>query len=120
MRDLVKFIAERWDQIGAFLAQIDNSPSVPKWTEGGDRAIEIGTHSAVQAAKIARLSHYRFIAKTDISRFYHSIYTHAVPWAFHGKDAAKSDRDASSTRCSSIVRIIFFAADRMGRRSASK
>lgn len=33
----------------------------------------------------------RFLLKTDISRFYHSIYTHSIPWAAHGKPVAKAD-----------------------------
>jgi hypothetical protein len=96
MRDLTKFLVMRWDAIGQFLAQIDCSLSVPREMHDGDRAIEISTHSQVDAAKIARLSQYRFIAKTDISRFYHSIYTHSIPWAFHGKDRAKADRHPNS------------------------
>jgi hypothetical protein len=35
--------------------------------------------------------------KTDISRFFHSIYTHSIPWAVHGKAAAKRDRKPDST-----------------------
>lgn len=31
----------------------------------------------------------RFILSTDISRFYHSIYTHSIPWALHTKPVAK-------------------------------
>ena len=31
----------------------------------------------------------------DISRFYHSIYTHSIPWAIHGKRLAKTNRDES-------------------------
>lgn len=34
----------------------------------------------------------RYILKTDISRFYQSIYAHSVPWAIHGKPFAKSNR----------------------------
>jgi hypothetical protein len=30
--------------------------------------------------------------RTDITRFYPSIYTHAIPWAFHGKEHAKANR----------------------------
>ena len=30
--------------------------------------------------------------KTDISWFYPTLYTHAIPWALHGKKIAKSDR----------------------------
>jgi hypothetical protein len=93
MRDLAKFVALRWDAISAFFSQIDSSLSVPQVVADGDRAIEISTHATVEATKIDRLSRHRFIAKTDISRFYHSIYTHSLPWAFHGKLAAKADRD---------------------------
>ena len=35
----------------------------------------------------------RYILKTDISRFYNSIYTHSIPWAIHTKPFAKTNRD---------------------------
>lgn len=34
----------------------------------------------------------RYIFRTDIASFYHSIYTHSIPWAIHGKEVAKADR----------------------------
>ncbi len=34
----------------------------------------------------------KFVLKTDIARFYHSIYTHSIPWAIHGKKYAKLNR----------------------------
>ena len=48
--------------------------------------------------KIKRLSSYRFIVGTDIARFYHSVYTHSIPWAFHGKATAKGDKAENSTQ----------------------
>ena len=39
-------------------------------------------------------SNSRYVLQTDISRFYHSIYTHSIPWALHGKAKAKSDHSA--------------------------
>jgi hypothetical protein len=33
----------------------------------------------------------------DVSRFYPSIYTHTIPWAINGKDAAKRDTKSSSS-----------------------
>jgi len=33
----------------------------------------------------------RYILRTDISRFYHSIYTHSIPWALHTKTIAKAN-----------------------------
>jgi hypothetical protein len=35
----------------------------------------------------------RYLLKTDIARFYPSIYTHSIPWALHGKDAARRDTE---------------------------
>jgi hypothetical protein len=34
----------------------------------------------------------RYVLRTDISKFYHSIYTHSIPWAIHGKAYAKANR----------------------------
>lgn len=98
MRDSAKFVAERWDAMNHFFEQTDMSLSVPKEAVDGDRAIEINTHSFVEGERISRLSQFRFIAKTDISRFYHSIYTHSLPWAFHGKSSSKNDRKEGSKK----------------------
>ena len=37
-------------------------------------------------------SNSRFVLKTDISRYYPTIYTHSIPWACHGKSFAKRNR----------------------------
>ncbi|PSS64116.1 hypothetical protein AYI85_21000 [Shewanella algae] len=37
----------------------------------------------------------RYVLNADISRFYHSIYTHSIPWALHTKEAAKADRSTA-------------------------
>ncbi|MFC9710608.1 reverse transcriptase domain-containing protein [Paenibacillus sp. NPDC056933] len=34
-------------------------------------------------------SNSRYLLKTDISRYYPTIYTHSIPWACHGKSFAK-------------------------------
>jgi Reverse transcriptase (RNA-dependent DNA polymerase) len=96
MHDGTKFVVTHWETIQGFFAQSNFSLSVPKVSEAADRAVEIATHSHLEASRIERLSQYRFVAKTDVSRFYHSIYTHSIPWAFHGKKEAKADRDNRS------------------------
>ncbi len=35
---------------------------------------------------------YKYMACTDISNCYASIYTHVIPWAIHTKDIAKQDK----------------------------
>ncbi len=98
MRDLAKFVESRWDDMNQFFAQTDMSLSIPREAQESDRSIEINTHSFIEGERISRLSQYRFIAKTDISRFYHSIYTHSLPWAFHGKASSKADRKEGSKK----------------------
>jgi Reverse transcriptase (RNA-dependent DNA polymerase) len=94
--DLAEFIALRWDLLTAFFGQTTYSLSVPNHMPDGDRALSISSHGELEAVRLTRLSQYRFIANTDISRFYHAIYTHSIPWAFHGRAIAKRDRDPAS------------------------
>lgn len=94
--DLAEFVATREADFTAFFGQSAFSLSTPRISADGDRAVEIATHSELEAERLSRLSRYRFIARTDISRFYHSIYTHSIPWAVHGKAASKADRRANS------------------------
>lgn len=36
---------------------------------------------------------YKYLACTDITNCYSSIYTHIIPWALHTRDVAKQNRD---------------------------
>lgn len=94
--DLAAFIDEHCEQFDEFFETSPYSLSAPRLMEDGERAVQIATHSELEESRLAKLAPFRFIAKTDISRFYHSIYTHSVPWAFHGKAAAKADRNSNS------------------------
>jgi hypothetical protein len=40
----------------------------------------------------------RYVLKTDVARFYHSIYTHSIPWVIHGKAAAKKKQRETTAR----------------------
>jgi hypothetical protein len=94
--DLAEFLQARAPELDKLFEKNKASLSVPRHTPNGDRAIEISSHNQLEMERLTRLSGYRFVAKTDISRFYHSIYTHSVPWAFHGKEAAKKIRKFDS------------------------
>ena len=96
--DMAEFVASRWQEIVDFCTQSDISYSYPQNEEHSDRAVTINSHPALEEERIKRLSSFRFIASTDIARFYHSVYTHSIPWAFHGKTLAKSDRQINSAR----------------------
>ena len=96
--DMAEFVASRWNEITEFCARSGISYSIPQHDENADQAIVINSHSAMENEKIKRLSSYRFIVGTDIARFYHSVYTHSIPWAFHGKARAKNDKAVNSTQ----------------------
>ncbi|MEM9288961.1 MAG: RNA-directed DNA polymerase [Pseudomonadota bacterium] len=72
------------------------SMSVPSFVPESKRAIKIAAFSKFTAERRKKLAASRFIVKTDISRYFPSIYTHAIPWAVHGKSAAKKDRNSAS------------------------
>ena len=60
----------------------------------------------------AKLEHIQAVSdwsvKTDISRFYPSIYTHSIPWAAYGKERVKQDlkryRGSFADRLDSLLR----------------
>jgi hypothetical protein len=90
--DLSEFLQAHAPELDKLFASNPSSLSVPKHTPQGERAVEISSHNLLEVERLSRLAGYRFIAKTDIARFYHSIYTHSVSWAFHSKDVAKKTR----------------------------
>jgi hypothetical protein len=94
--DLAEFISTRAGAINQFIATSTFSMSAPRHTPDGDRAVEIAAHGELEEQRLVRLARYRFVARTDISRYYHSIYTHSVPWALHGKAAAKAEQRPNS------------------------
>lgn len=94
--DLGRFVVSKKPELDAHFAKTRFSLSTPKHDPSADRALVISSHSVVDERRLERLARYRFIAKTDISRYYHSVYTHSIPWAMHGKKASKGDRFATS------------------------
>ncbi len=80
---------------GALQPKIGGTPlssTNPQFKPNG-RAID-GMHPLSERPKLAtqtRLNN-RYILITDITRFYHSIYTHAIPWALLTKPIAKTNR----------------------------
>lgn len=106
--DTGRFIASNLTDFESVFATSSLSLSVPKHDPTAQRAVVISSHSELERARIERLAGYRFVAKTDISRFYHSIYTHSIPWAAHGKAQSKADMSPLSTKivCNRLDQIV--------------
>ena len=81
---------------GSLYSQWDKSKfskTKPHSIIGAHRAI-LTPHSDRSLARITARTGARYILKADISQFYPSLYTHAVPWAIHGKNVAKRNHSS--------------------------
>lgn len=84
-------IAQHWGAIIKHYRQTNLSKSKPRFLKGGSRAANIPSMQVLYESKITKSAGYRFMLRTDISRFFPTIYTHSVPWALHGKSVAKKN-----------------------------
>lgn len=96
--DCAEFVSEHRRQINALLNRSKLSRSKPNYEVGENRAVKIESFSDFNRERRTVLSASKFVVKTDIARFYHSIYTHSIPWAMHGKSQSKRDRSVKSTQ----------------------
>jgi len=89
---LSREIVSNWHEVSKCSSGTVLSATNPEFKSQG-RAIN-GRFPQANRSKLAQQSRLgrRFVLTTDISRFYHSIYTHSIPWAMHTKSRAKMDR----------------------------
>ncbi len=86
-------LEKNWSVIEKHFKLSPYSMSLPTTDPSGLRAAKPqldGSELGVKRAKVR--SSARFLLRTDISRFYSSIYTHSIPWALEGKAIAKKSR----------------------------
>jgi hypothetical protein len=89
---VVEEIAKHWAAISSF---IDTSTlSITKCVIAPEgRAIPMPPLSSLAEKRVVLYAAQGAILQTDVLSFYHSIYTHAIPWALHGKAVAKANRN---------------------------
>lgn len=93
-----EFIDTHWDAIRQHLHESTNSLSIPEECEDGEeRAIKITSFNILHQQIHKKLGHFRYLVRSDINRYFSSIYTHSIPWAFHGKEKAKKNQSPNST-----------------------
>ena len=56
---------------------------------------------------------YKYLIKTDIKNFYPSIYTHSIPWALHGKDLIRNEKDENNNLNRSNYNLIGNCLDKL-------
>lgn len=95
MVDAANYFIRHQDQVQAHLASADRPVSYPVFKVEG-RPLAPPNFAEIHSLRRRKLAQSRYVVRTDISRYFHSIYTHSLPWALHGKTAAKRDRKIDS------------------------
>jgi hypothetical protein len=93
---VTKLISDNWVEIRKFLKKSSYAVQVPEIetpdvVRGRLRAISPPDFALVvlRRAEISALHDHALVS--DISRFYGTLYTHAIPWALHGKAWCKAN-----------------------------
>lgn len=86
-------VTTHWGEFVAHYRKSHLSASHPRFLRHGSRATSIPSMQFLYDRKLANSAGYRFMLKTDLSRFFPTIYTHSVPWAFHTKSIAKKNKN---------------------------
>jgi hypothetical protein len=103
---LSKEIADHWIEIRRHLKSSKYSISNLVFDWDGDRVF-LKPNFAAKSKKLTEMSvRYSYILYSDIARFYHTIYTHALPWSLHTKELAKRTRGSTllGNRLDTLVR----------------
>jgi len=87
---LAETISANWTSISSIYKKSALSFSRPTFN-GRVRAIGDSDFDGFREALISRASGYTYVLHADFSRFFPTIYTHAVGWAAHTKAAIKAN-----------------------------
>ncbi len=86
---LASELADNWPKVQKWLSRQEFSEDEIRVSSEHERAIK-GINSALHRVKTTYLEATSdWLVKTDITRFYPSIYTHSIPWAAYGKENVK-------------------------------
>jgi hypothetical protein len=85
-------ISENWPEIKLRLERSKITEFRPQMVvSGGGRAVTGVDFDGVSRRRVEILASFGRYVKTDIARFYPSIYTHSIAWALLGKEWAKQN-----------------------------
>jgi hypothetical protein len=99
-------VAENWFSITKRLKRTSVSEFKPKIALKGDgRAVTGVDFDEVARRKVEIISKFGRYVKTDIARFYPSIYTHSLAWAVAGKSFAKAHYRSKAFKASFANKI---------------
>jgi hypothetical protein len=86
-----KCISDNWVKIRQFLNKSNFVLQNIEIAKNKERAISKPDFHSMDWRLVEISSRYNHALTTDISRFYGTVYTHAIPWALHGKTWCKAN-----------------------------
>lgn len=88
---LSKIIADEWKVIRSHLRKSACAVEVPDIRPDGNRAVPMPEFELLSLRRTEISALYSHALQADISRFYGTLYTHAIPWALHTKAWCKAN-----------------------------
>ena len=88
---LSQLIAANWIEIRKHFRKPQYSFEVPRIELAKDRAIAPPDFDLFNLKRMEVSSDFEYALSSDISRFYGTLYTHAIAWALHGKSWCKTN-----------------------------
>lgn len=73
-------------------ASADSDPAVTTGPFGA--AMSQAWYNEMEQTSLELSTTFKVMLQADIANCYSSIYTHTIPWALHGKEKAKTDRNS--------------------------
>ena len=86
-----KLLADEWIEVRNYLRGSSVSEFKPIFDLEGTRTFFGLDFRTIERRVVEILSSYRSCLRTDISRYYHTIYTHSIAWALYGKAYCKAN-----------------------------
>jgi hypothetical protein len=86
---LSKVLAEKYLAIRKLnrRSKMSVAPAIFDWA--GERSLIRPAFDARDSQRVTLNAGFELLAEADIQAFFHSVYTHTIPWAIHGKAVAK-------------------------------
>ena len=93
---LSSLIADEWVEIRKHINKNSFSAQHLEIADDKTRSIEEPDFRLLSMLKSEISGMYDYALVSDISRFYGTLYTHAIPWALHGKSHCKAILDTAA------------------------
>ena len=88
---VARLIADNWIDIRRHLNSCKFGPNPVEISVGGERAVATSDFRLIALRHAEISASFDDILVADISRFYGTLYTHAIPWALHSKAWCKQN-----------------------------